>query len=327
MRILFGRFWVIMMVAIVAGRALAQTQTATPTPLPTPTPIVLPSIDPIDLFGDIIIAGSSTVFPLTERMKERFNDEGFLGNVTDDSIGTGAGFERFCVSGETDISNASRAIRESEIEKCRAIGREPVEFRVGTDALVVVVSEENDFLEDVTLEELALIFSTASTWRDVRPEFPNEPILRYAPGTDSGTFDYFAEAVFKSDEAPMLAARNLRLSEDDNVLVRGVLESPYAVGFFGFAYYNENQDTLRAIAIAGVAPTEETAEDGTYPIARPLFIYSATSILQEKPQVAGFINYYLSHVNEDILDVGYFPASLEALNLAKQNWLEAMGLD
>lgn len=311
---------------LLVGGVLAQNTTPTPTLTPVPTPIVLPPVDPIDLTGDIIIAGSSTVFPLTERIVERFSDEGFLGNITDDSIGTGAGFERFCVSGETDISNASRAIKESEVAKCRAIGREPLEFRVGTDALAVVVSEENDFLQDVTLEELALIFSTAVTWRDVRPEFPDEPILRYAAGTDSGTFDYFIEVVFKNDSAPILAASNLRLSEDDNVLVRGVLESPFAVGFFGFAYYNENANTLRAISVNGVAPTEENAEDGSYPIARPLFIYSTAEILRAKPQVAGFINYYLTHVNDEILDVGYFPASVDALNRAKQNWLEATGL-
>jgi phosphate binding protein len=285
--------------------------------------VELPMVDPLEVSGDIIAAGSSTVFPLTERMAERFQDEGYAGNITIDSIGSGAGFERFCVAGETDISNASRAINESEIEACRAIGREPLEFRVGTDALAVVVSAENDFVDSLSLEELAQVFSTAQTWSEVNPEWPEEPILRFIPGTDSGTFDYFVEEVFEENQEPILNAANLQLSEDDNVLVQGVLGSPYAVGFFGYAYFNENKEALKALAIDGIEPTEETAESGEYPLARPLFIYSSANIMQEKPQVAAFINYYLLNVNDEILEVGYFPASEEALTQAKQAWLVA----
>ncbi|MFQ3672517.1 MAG: substrate-binding domain-containing protein, partial [Aggregatilineales bacterium] len=193
-----------------------------------------------------------------------------------------------------------------------------------SDALVVVVSQQNDFVEDLTLEELALAFSTAQTWQDVRPEFPDEPILRFTPGTESGTFDFFVEVVLGNDEAPLLAAANLQLSEDDNVLVRGVESSPFAVGFFGFAYYLENREFLRAIAINGVTPNEISAEDGTYKLARPLFVYTAPSVLAEKPQVAAFLIYYLTHVNEEVLDVGYFPASDAALNQARQNLLDAL---
>jgi phosphate transport system substrate-binding protein len=273
--------------------------------------------------GDIVTAGSSTVFPLSERMAERFQDEGYAGNITIDSIGSGAGFERFCVAGETDISNASRPIKDSEVESCRAIGREPVEFRVGTDALAVVVSAENDFLSDLTMEQLAQVFSTAETWADVDPSWPAEPILRYIPGTDSGTFDYFVEAVFDEAQEPILGASNLELSEDDNVLVQGVLGSPYAVAFFGYAYYAENQDVLNILAINSVAASAENVDNATYPLARPLFIYSTAGIMQERPQVAAFINFYLSNVNEEVADVGYFPASDEALQRSVQKWLDA----
>jgi phosphate binding protein len=267
-------------------------------------------------------------------MAERFQDEGYAGNITVDSIGSGAGFERFCVAGETDISNASRAINEDEIASCEGIGRTPIEFRVGTDALAVVVSSENDFLTDLSLEQLAMVYSTAEKWSDVDPSWPAEPILRFSPGTDSGTFDYFVEAVMdevyvkeeadegKGEEA-ILSAKNLQLSEDDNVLVQGVEGSPYAIGYFGYAYYQENQGKLKAVSVDGVEPTEVTAEDGTYPLARPLFIYSDAKIMAEKPQVASFINFYLSYVNEEIVDVGYFPASAAALDAAKQAWLEA----
>jgi phosphate transport system substrate-binding protein len=283
----------------------------------------LPEVDPASVSGDIITMGSSTVFPLTERMAERFQDEGFSGKITIDSIGSGAGFERFCVSGESDISNASRPIQSSEVESCQAINREPVEFRVGTDALTVVVSNENDFLTDLTMEQLALVFSTAATWSEIDPSFPEQPILRFIPGTDSGTFDYFVEEVFDSNEEPILNAANLQLSEDDNFLVQGVLGSSYAIGFFGYAYYAVNTGRLKTVSINGVVPTDETAESGEYPLSRPLFIYSDAGIMKAKPQVAAFINFFLTYVNEEILDVGYFPASPQSLETARQNWLDA----
>lgn len=298
----------------------------------------LPEVDPAALSGDIAVAGSSTVYPLAEALAERFNEEGFSGQITIASVGSGAGFERFCTTGETDIANASRAIKEAEVANCAAIGRTPIEFRVGTDALAIVVSSENDFLTDVTLEELAMIFSSNITkWSDVRTEWPNEDILRFSPGTDSGTFDYFVEAVIgpqhknaegKADleaaKSDILNAANIQFSEDDNVLVQGVEGSPYAIGYFGFAYFVENQGALKAISIDGIAPSAETAENGDYPLARPLFIYSDAAIMQNKPQVAAFINFFLSFVNEEIETVGYFPASSEAIDAAKQAWLDAM---
>jgi phosphate transport system substrate-binding protein len=280
-------------------------------------------VDPLAVSGDVVSAGSSTVFPLAEAMAELFRNEGYSGNLTIDSIGSGAGFERFCVAGETDVANASRPIKDSEIESCAGIGRTPIEFRVGTDALAVTVSAANDFVTDVTLEELAAIFSTAETWADVRADWPAEPIQRFIPGTDSGTFDYFVEEVFDEEETPILAASNLQLSEDDNVLVQGIEGSPYAVGFFGYAYYQENADLLTILNIEGVEPSATSVEDGTYALARPLFIYSDATIMQEKPQVAAYINFFLSNVNEVIDEVGYFPASNDALNQAKASWLNA----
>jgi phosphate transport system substrate-binding protein len=285
---------------------------------------MLPAVNPLEVTGDIITAGSSTVFPLTERMAERFEDEGYAGLITIDSIGSGAGLERFCVAGESDIANASRPIKDGEIESCKAIGRTPIEFRVGTDALAVTVSQENDFVDNLTLEQLALAFSTAETWADVDPSWPAEPILRFSPGTDSGTFDYFVEEIFDEDEGPILGADNLQLSEDDNVLVQGVLGSPYAIGYFGYAYYAENEDTLKVLSIEGVEPTAANVDNNSYPLARPLFLYSDGGIMAAKPQVAAFINFYLTYVNEEVVDVGYFPASEAALDQARQAWLDAV---
>lgn len=286
------------------------------------TEVTLPVVDPKTVTGDIIAAGSSTVFPLAEKMAELFKDDGYTGQITVDSVGTGAGFERFCKNAETDISNASRAIKDDEKAACEANGRTPIEFRVGTDALAIVVSSENTFLKDVTTEQLAAIFSgEAKTWADVDPTYPAEPIQLFSPGTDSGTFDYFVEAIFAKDKAKLLEA-NPQLSEDDNVLVQGVEGSPYAIGYFGFAYYQENKGRLNVLSVEGVTPDEATAESGEYPLARPLFIYSDAKIMKDKPQVAAFINYFLSYVDEEIGDVGYFPASAESLNGARQAWLD-----
>ncbi len=337
-----------------AACAPATSQAAQPTEPPPaaaePTTASAPTAaateeDPMAMYlpeavsGDIISAGSSTVFPLAERMKQRFEEEGFTGNITIDSIGSGAGFERFCKNGETDISNASRAIKDSEVESCAALSpaRTPIEFQVGIDALAVVVSQENDFATDVTGEELAQIFSTATNWSDVRPEWPNQPILRFSPGTDSGTFDYFVEAIMgpanpgadgKADlakgEEAILNAENIQLSEDDNVLVQGVEGSPYAIGYFGYAYYQENQGALKPLSINGIEPNAETAESGEYPISRPLFIYSDASIMQKKPQVAAFIWFFLNNVNNEITDVGYFPVSDAKLQQAIDTWTAAV---
>ena len=279
----------------------------------------LPEIDPLDYpDGEIIAAGSSTVFPLSERMAERWTDAGG-GAPSIASIGSGAGFERFCVEGETDISNASRAIKDSERESCAEIGRDPIEFRVGTDALAVTVSAENDFVSDITRDELSLIFSAADQWSDVRAEWPDQAIQRFIPGTDSGSFDYFVEEVFAKDEAPILDA-NPQLSEDDNVLVQGITGSPFAIGFFGYAYYEENRDSLTILSIDGIEANEQTTDDGSYPLARPLYIYSDAGIMMEKPQVNAFINFYLTHVNDEVIDVGYFPASEDAFSGAIDAW-------
>lgn len=328
----------LILILIVTALAVSACGSATPTPAASATvapaeaateaaPVAadeLPMVDPMVVTGDIIAAGSSTVFPLSERMAERFRDEGYAGNITIDSIGSGAGFERFCVAGESDISNASRPIKDSEVESCQSIGRDPLEIRVGTDALAIVVSKENTFLTNVTKEELATIFSTAATWADVNPAWPAEPIQRFTPGTDSGTFDYFVEEVFDTDATPLLSAANVQLSEDDNVLVQGVEGSPYAIGYFGYAYYEENMGRLNILSVEGVMPSAATVDSNEYPLARPLFMYTTGQIMKDKPQVAAFINFYLTYVDEEITSVGYFPANPAALDAAKMAWKEAM---
>lgn len=289
-------------------------------------PIMIPEVvEPADVTGDIITAGSSTVFPVSERMAELFQQEGYSGNITVDSIGSGAGYERFCVAGETDIANASRPIRDSEVESCRAIDREPLEFRVGTDALAVVVSSQNDFLTSISLEDLARVFSGEVTnWNQLNPAYPDGRITIYSPGTDSGTFDYFVEEVLEEDPAGLLAIEGVQLSEDDNVLVNGVTGDPFAIGYFGYAYYVENTDKLKALALNDVEPSQANVDNGTYPLARPLFIYSDAAIMQEKPQVAAFIAFYLNNLDDNIVDVGYFPAPKTAIYQSWGAWYSAV---
>ncbi len=317
-----------------ATEAPVATATEAPAAVATETGI-LPEVDPSTVTGDIISAGSSTVYPLSEAIQALFEQEGYTGQHTLSSIGSGAGFERFCKTGEIDIANASRKIKDAEVEACAALSpaRTPVEFRVGTDAIAIVVSKENTFLTNVTMEELAKIFTTAQKWSDVNPAWPAEDILRYTPGTDSGTFDFFTETVVqkpqkieKLDDAKalVLAASNLQTSEDDNTLVQGVEGSPYAIGYFGFAYFKDQAEKLNAVSLEGVVPSFETAEDGSYKLSRPLFLYSDAEIIKAKPQVGAFINFYLTRVNDVIGEVGYFPASDAALNESRTKLAEIL---
>lgn len=329
-----------------------------------PEPIELPEVDPLSATGDIAIAGSSTVEPVTIAMAARFNDDGFTGNISVAETGTSAGFERFCKEGSTDVSNASRPIKASEVEDCQAIGREPLAFKVGIDAITVTVSIENDFVTELKRSEMIAIFTgvdldgnAVTKWSDVREGWPDEDIQLFIPGTDSGTFDFFGEAVLgkKGDYAERsarfeaLLAPDPTTSENDYTLVEGIQSSPYAIGYFGFAYYFENQDTLTALALANdvvndddgnlvviseaewedegvsyVEPNRETAETGEYMLSRPLFVYSAASIMAEKPQVTAFINYYLTNAPEVVTEVGYFNVATETLNASKQLWLDAV---
>ena len=332
------------------GTPATETQVVEPTATEAPVvaePTAVPTEDPMAMYapdavtGDVITAGSSTVFPLSERMAELFQQEGYTGNITVDSIGSGAGLERFCKAGETDVANSSRAIKDSEVEACAALAtpRTPIEFRVGTDALTVVVSAENDFVTALSKEQIGKIFTGQFTkWNEVDASFPAESILVYGPGADSGTFDYFNEVVVaplflnaegKADTAAgkeaLLGLAGAQFSEDDNVLVQGVEGSPYAIGYFGFAYFSENSGALKAVAVDGVEPSQATVDDGSYPISRPLFLYSDANILKEKPQVAAFIYFYLSNVDNEISDVGYFPAPDADLQASMDAWAAATG--
>lgn len=252
--------------------------------------------------GEVVADGSSTVGPLTSAAGELFKEEQSGVDVSVATSGTSGGFEKFCV-GDTDISNASRPIDEAdEVPVCEKNGVEYTELQVANDALTVVVSADNDFVDCLTIEELNTMWAPESEgkitkWSQVNPDFPDEDLELYGAGTDSGTFQYFTEAVNGEEDA---SRSDYNATEDDNVTVQGVSGSQYALGYFGYTFFEENTDTLKAVAIDSgdgcVEPSPETAADGTYtPLSRPLFIYVSNKSYADKPQVAAFVDYYVEN--------------------------------
>jgi len=261
------------------------------------------------LSGSIEGDGSSTVFPIAEAMAEEFGKIHDV-DVTVGTSGTGGGFEKFC-AGETDFSNASRPIKDTEKETCAAAGIEYVEFEIAFDGLSVLVNPGNDWAECLTVEELANIWkpdSTVESWSDVRADFPDEPLSGhlYGPGTDSGTFDYFTAEIVGEEGA---SRADYTASEDDNVLVQGIAGDDTGLAYFGFAYYEGNQDKLKLVGVDNgegcVLPSRETILDGSYaPLSRPLFVYVATEALAQ-PEVAEFMRFFLTDGVPLIAEVGY----------------------
>src|SRR5215208_7117244 len=260
----------------------------------------------------IQIDGSSTVFPITEAVAEEFQraKKGKV-KVTVGIAGTGGGFKKFC-RGETDISDASRPILKSEIEDCKKSNVQFIELPVAYDALTVIINPKNDWVKSLTVADLKKIWEPAAqgkvtSWNQIRPEWPNSPLKLFGPGADSGTFDYFTEAIVGKAKS---SRGDFTASEDDNVLVQGVANDRNALGYFGFAYYIENQNKLKAVPIetgkGGVAPSAKTVEDGTYqPLSRPIFIYVSKKSLDARPEVKEFVDFYLKNAAKLVKDVKY----------------------
>ncbi len=260
------------------------------------------------LTGTIKADGSSTVGPITQAVAEEFNLEYRDVQITVGISGTGGGFKKFVI-GETDLQNASRKVKQEELDQAKANGIEMTEFEVAYDGIAIVVNKENTWAADMTTDELKKMWevnSTVKLWSDIRAEWPKEPIKFYSPGTDSGTFEYFTEAINESKKKE-IRQDGLTTSEDDNVLVTGVSGDKYAIGYFGLAYYEENADKLNLVKVNGVAPSTETVTDGTYkPLSRPLYIYLNNQSL-ERVEMKTFMKYYLENVKELVGDVGYIP--------------------
>ncbi|MGG6293915.1 PstS family phosphate ABC transporter substrate-binding protein [Leptolyngbya sp. AN02str] len=274
----------------------------------------------------ILIDGSSTVHPLTDEAVKEFEfereDEPRFAIAFS---GTTAGFRKFC-AGETDITNASRPITSAEIAACKAAGVQYIELPVAFDALTVVVHPSNTWANDLTVEELKRLWEPAAdgqmtTWNQIRAEWPNQPIQLYGAGQDSGTFDYFTEAIVGESGA---SRRDYTASEDDAVLVQGVANDPNGLGYFGYAYYEEAQTKLKPVAIAdgeeAVLPSDQAVVNNQYhPLARPLFIYVSVRSLQEKPVLREFVEYYLTHASNLANTVGYVPLSDETYQVVQDH--------
>jgi phosphate transport system substrate-binding protein len=272
--------------------------------------------------GQIAVEGSSTVLPITQAAAEAFSQENPDVRISVGGAGTGDGFEAFC-AGETQISDASRPIDpEEEIPACEENGVEYVEIPVAYDGISVVVNPQNDFASDITTEELKTLWEPEAEgqiteWSQVRSEWPAQEITLYGPGTESGTFDYFTDEVVGEEGA---SRSDYQASEDDNVLVQGVSGDPNALGYFGFSYYETNQDTLKALAVDGVDPTTESIRSGDYPLSRPLFIYVSTQALEENKAVGPFVDFYLENLNSIVEQARYVTLPESLAQEARKQW-------
>jgi len=275
----------------------------------------------------IAIDGSSTVYPITEAVAEGYREESPATRVTVGVSGTGGGFKKFS-RGETDISDASRPIKQKEIDLCKESNISYLELSVAYDGLAVIANPENDWLTDITVAELKKIWEPAAkgvvmNWNQIRPEWPNEKIELYGPGTASGTFDYFTEAIVGESGS---CRADYNSSEDDNILVTGVSGNKYALGFFGLAYFEANKDKLKLVAVDGgngpIAPSLETVKDGSYaPLSRPLFIY-VNSTAAAKQHVVDFVKFYLANAGAKAQEVGYIPMKDEEYTAQKAKFDE-----
>lgn len=302
-----------MMLLLAACNGSTSDPTTEPDPIAEETPVVETEEE---LSGSISIDGSSTVYPVTEAVAEEYRLEAPDVRVTVGLSGTGGGFQKFC-RGETDVNDASRPIKESEVEACEAEGVEYVDFTIAYDGLAVVVHPENDWVDELTVEELKMMWEpeaqeTITRWNQIRDDWPDEELNLYGPGTASGTFDYFTDAINGEEGA---SRGDYTASEDDNVLVQGVANDQYALGFFGLAYFEENADKLKLAPVnngeESVFPSEETVKNGSYtPLSRPLFIYLNDQAL-ERPEGESFTRFYLENAGLLAGEVGYIPMAQE----------------
>jgi phosphate transport system substrate-binding protein len=286
--------------------------------------IPLPAVNPLNLKGDLAIAGGSTLAPLTRAIYDRFVQEGYQGIIKIEEVGTTPGFKLYCETGETDMVMAARPIAPGELAACLQNGRTPVVFPVALNAVVVVVNPANSFVTDVTLDQLAAIF-TAQSWSDVKPAWPTENIVRFVPDANFGTFSYFVATVLQQNAELLQKAPFTTLLSDETEVAWDIGDNPAAVGFLDYAVYQANATQLKALSIGGVKPTPDKVLNRSYPLVTELLLYTDPLTLQTKPQVASFLTFFLTYVNEEIGPLNDFPVSPMQFVRAKSNLLVVTG--
>ncbi|NJP04568.1 MAG: hypothetical protein HC837_02505 [Chloroflexaceae bacterium] len=301
---------------------------STPTDGPTPTAVLTPTatpepITPARLTGNILVAGNAPVISPTQMMANGFQHVGFTNAITITSVGNDQSFILLCETGQIDIANVDRIIADDESTLCDDIDRTPVVLRVGSDVLAITINPNNDFVQDVTLEELAQLF-TVERWSDVNPDWPNQPIQRFLPPSTSSAFDLFVEEVLNDEPFALLQAQNTIITSNSDGRARGINTNPYAIGFFEYPVYEHNAGLLNLVMVEGIELDARTLANEKWPLMKPVLLYSAENIIQNKPQLAAFLNFYLTNANLVMDELNYVPASAQDLDEARLTLRQAI---
>jgi phosphate transport system substrate-binding protein len=312
------------LVSIVASTAIgAHAQTNTPTELPP--------IKPAEVKGDISVGGSGSVLPLSEKITQQFVAAGYTGKIKLDEDGTSAGIERFC-KGERDVIGTSRALKTVEIDASKKSKRNALEMKVGIDALVFVVSRNNRFVDKLTTKQLQDIWSgKAATWKQVDARWPDKPIALYAPTQAHSSYDFATEQLFAETEKDAAARKKIiagvkgvSLKAQYREMVAPINNDAFTMGFVSYSYYGANRSKLRVVSVDGTTPNDKTVGSGGYKLTRNIYIVTAQSIMKERPQVKSFINYYLSNLQANVVETGYFPQPEKVAVEVRKTYLDAI---
>jgi phosphate transport system substrate-binding protein len=312
------------LVSIVASTAIgAHAQTNTPTELPP--------IKPAEVKGDISVGGSGTVLPLSQKTTQQFVAAGYTGKIKLDEDGTSAGIERFC-KGERDVIGTSRALKTEEIDACKKAKRNVLEMKVGIDALVFVVSRSNRFADKLTTKQLQDIWSgKATTWKQVDARWPDKPIALVAPTQAHSSYEFATEKLYADVEKDAAArkkiiagVKGISLKAQYGEMVAPINKDVFVMGFVSYSYYSAHRSKLRVVSVDGVTPNDKTMNAGEYKLARSIYIVTAQSIMKDRPQVKSFVNYYLTNLQANVVESGYFPQPEKVMIEVRKTYLDAI---
>ncbi|MEZ4619466.1 MAG: substrate-binding domain-containing protein [Caldilineaceae bacterium] len=310
--------------SIPGAPATVSRPTGVSTLLNARSSVILPTVDPLEIDANITVGGSAILDPITRRLYRRFVREGYAGVMKIERVGTSEGFRLLCSTGTADIVNAGRPVHADETALCSSISRIPIGFVIGQSALLLVIHPENEFLQSVSSLQVGAIL-TATQWSDVDPSWPREPIVRFLPDADSDEFNALVTLALNGQEDVLVQSANTTRLLNDEEILRAVEESPFAIGVVNYTRWQQEQSyAVQPLPIKRVLPNEETIFYELYPLTYPLYLYTDPEILRSKPQVAAFLNFYLTNVNEEIRATGYFPAQIQMLDAAKTQLLTVL---